>query len=71
MAAGRSVQNSQSGFSSKKVRISSNKHHKIKIPPAFGWEDYFLAKQIINRHAMALIIKKFYPKPSGRRKKGK
>jgi len=27
-AAGRSVQNSQSGFSSKKVRISSNKHHK-------------------------------------------
>jgi len=27
-AAGRSVQNSQSGFSSKKVRISSNKHHQ-------------------------------------------
>jgi len=28
-AAGRSVQNSQSGFSSKKVRILSNKHHKL------------------------------------------
>ena len=30
-AAGRSVQNSQSGFSSKKVRISSNKHHHIEF----------------------------------------
>ena len=31
-AAGRSVQISQSGFSSKKVRISSNKHHQINRP---------------------------------------
>jgi len=30
-AAGRSAQISQSGFSSKKVRISSNKHHHIEL----------------------------------------
>ena len=30
-AAGRSVQISQSGFSSKKVRISSSKHHHIEL----------------------------------------
>ena len=35
-AAGRSVQNSQSGFSSKKVRISSNKHHQIELVASLG-----------------------------------
>jgi len=35
-AAGRSVQNSQSGFSSKKVRISSNKHHHIELVALLG-----------------------------------
>ena len=35
-AAGRSVQNSQSGFSSKKVRISSNKHHHIELVASLG-----------------------------------
>src|SRR3989338_4441428 len=43
-AEGRSVQNSQSGFSSKKVRISSSKHHHIELvasllgspPPSAG-----------------------------------
>ncbi|MBI4812620.1 hypothetical protein HY798_04280 [Candidatus Falkowbacteria bacterium] len=35
-AAGRSVQNSQSGFSSKKVRISSNKHHQIELAASLG-----------------------------------
>ena len=36
LAAGRSVQNSQSGFSSKKVRISSNKHHHIELVASLG-----------------------------------
>ncbi|MBI5023334.1 MAG: hypothetical protein HZC05_04230, partial [Candidatus Magasanikbacteria bacterium] len=35
-AAGRSVQISQSGFSSKKVRISSNKHHHIELVASLG-----------------------------------
>ena len=35
-AAGRSVQNSQSGFCSKKVRISSNKHHQIELVASLG-----------------------------------
>ena len=35
-AAGRSVQNSQSGFCSKKVRISSNKHHTHPQTPPVG-----------------------------------
>ena len=34
--AGRSVQNSQSGFSSKKVRISSNKHHIRRFREIFA-----------------------------------
>ena len=35
-AAGRSVQISQSGFCSKKVRISSNKHHHIELVASLG-----------------------------------
>ena len=35
-AAGRNVQISQSGFSSKKVRISSNKHHHIELVASLG-----------------------------------
>ena len=35
-AAGQSVQNSQSGFSSKKVRISSSKHHHIELAASLG-----------------------------------
>jgi len=35
-AAGRSAQISQSGFSSKKVRISSNKHHHIELDASLG-----------------------------------
>ena len=35
-AAGRNVQISQSGFSSKKVRISSNKHHHIELVTSLG-----------------------------------
>ena len=34
--AGRSVQISQSGFCSKKVRISSNKHHHIELVASLG-----------------------------------
>jgi hypothetical protein len=35
-AAGRSGQSSESGFSSKKVRISSNKHHHIELAASLG-----------------------------------
>jgi len=65
-AAGRSVQNSQSGFSSKKVRISSNKHHHIELVASLGASPLASAGRFASK--LKGFLKSISSRPAARRR---
>jgi len=64
--AKRGNQNSQSGFSSKKVRISSNKHHHIELVASLGASPLASAGRFASK--LKGVLKSISSRPAARRR---